>query len=360
MSKGERRRTMVYSNVNKKADKESASRNNEIIDLDEEIIIGIQGLPKPNEGKKNKVLGKKSKDKKQEKKTIKKNEPKVKKDVENEEKPLKKFVNVNKDKQNNFNPIVTKEDRIRMQKRKIIKKLSTILLLIVLLIGGFIYFLLSPAFNVKSIEVLNNNHISTQEIMALSSIKVNENMFKYSKKEVRNKMVSSPYIEDVKIKRNMFTKKVTIEVKERVATLMLEYGNSYVYIDSQGYILEISQAKLNSPIIKGYGTPLEDVKPGKRLNKDDLEKLEVVLNIIKNASDKGIANLITSINIKDNKEYILVLESEDKTVYLGKCTDLSTQMLYVKEMIEREKNIEGEFYVDMDLNNSNPMFKETV
>ncbi|MBR4260926.1 MAG: hypothetical protein IKQ33_03105, partial [Clostridia bacterium] len=102
------------------------------------------------------------------------------------------------------------------------------------------------------------------------------------------------------------------------------------------------------------------IKPGKRLNKDDLERLEVVLNIIKNANDKGIADLITSISIKDKKEFVMFLESEDKTVYLGKCTDLSTQMLYVKEMLEREKNIEGEFYVDMDLNNSNPMFKETV
>ncbi|MBR4260355.1 MAG: FtsQ-type POTRA domain-containing protein [Clostridia bacterium] len=376
MSKGERRRTMVYSNVNKKADSKSASRNDEIIDLDKEIIIGIQGLPNPNESKKNnKVLSKKLKNKKQDNKPVKKKIQKIKNETEseelqnrkatkqnnsNEQKPLKKFINIKKDKQDDFNPIVTKEDRIKMQKRKIIKKLSAILLLIVLLIGGFIYFLLSPAFNVKSIEVLNNNHISAQEITAISSIKVNENMFKYSKKEVKGKMVANPYIEDVKIKRNIFTRKVIIDVKERVASLMLEYGNSYVYIDNQGYILEISQAKLKSPILKGYVTPLEDIKPGKRLNKDDLERLEVVLNIIKNANDKGIADLITNISIKDKKEYVMFLESEDKTVYLGKCTDLSTQMLYVKEMLEREKNIEGEFYVDMDLNTSNPMFKENV
>ena len=56
----------------------------------------------------------------------------------------------------------------------------------------------------------------------------------------------------------------------------------------------------------------------------------------------------------------MILESEDKTVYLGDCSDLSTQMLYIKKMIQREKNIEGEFFVNMDLNNANPVFREKV
>ena len=50
MSKGERRRTLVYSNVNKKADSKSALRNKDLIDLDDEVIIG---LPNNNKSKKN-------------------------------------------------------------------------------------------------------------------------------------------------------------------------------------------------------------------------------------------------------------------------------------------------------------------
>ena len=49
MAKNERKRTMVYSNVNKKADKKSASKNNDIINLDNEIVIGLNPLPKPKE-----------------------------------------------------------------------------------------------------------------------------------------------------------------------------------------------------------------------------------------------------------------------------------------------------------------------
>ena len=54
MSKNERRRTIVYSNVNKKADSKSASRNNDVIDLDNEIVIGLASFPPPQNGNKQK------------------------------------------------------------------------------------------------------------------------------------------------------------------------------------------------------------------------------------------------------------------------------------------------------------------
>lgn len=422
MAKNERKRTMVYSNVNKhgrnRADAKSASNNNEVIDLDEEFVIGLASFPKPegaekrnkNESEeegtksgqpveklsqkiKNRLFKKKKNNndddeffigmednnqsnvkKKSKKKnmikkiiiknnqnkkdnesnTIKSNQPQK---TNNATKKIKK-INVNQNQKKNI-PI-SKEERIKMQKRRAIKRMSACALLLVLLIGGLVYFLLSPVFNVKSIEVVNNNHISSEQIINASEISLNENMFKFSKREVRNKLLANPYIEKVTIKRNIFTDKVKIDVKERVATLMLEYGNSYVYINNQGYILEISSVKIDSPILKGYVTNLDDVQPGHRLNNEDLQRLEDVLSIIEAANSKEIGDLITQIDISDKKDYIMVLESEDKTVHLGDDKNLSTKMLYVKDMLEREKGIEGEFFLNMDLNIKDPMFREKV
>ena len=341
MAKNERRRTMVYSNVHKKADSKSASQYKEKIDLDNEIVIGLEKPPKPNE--KNKKSNQKGKGgQAPENKTSK---PKSKKIVVNGD--------INKQE-------MSYNQKIQLQKRKIIKKLSIALFLIVLLIGGIIYLFLSPIFNIKKITVINNTSITTEQVISISGIVPNKNMFKFSKREAKNKLLSNPYIEDAKITRNIFNDEVKIDIKERTATIMLEYGNSFVYINNQGYILEISAEKINSPIIKGYVTHLEDIKPGNRLCKDDLERLEVVLRILETAESNGIENLITHIDVKDKKNYTLILESEDKTVYLGECSDLSTQMLYIKEMVEREKGFEGEFFVNMDLNTSNPVFREKV
>lgn len=403
MAKGERKRTIVYSNVHKKADSKSASKNNDALDFDNEIFIGVKSFPKPTEVNKKKSNLKKGKSgqpvDKQKKKAQnqennnvrdasdenskktnglisllkrKKNEDDIEeareieviknKIVDSDQEVIKSSKQVKKImvKDNVQKPKLTKEQKIRMQKIRIIKRLSIILLMIILLIGGTIYFVLSPAFNVRTIDVVNNQKLSSEQIISMSEIHLNENTFKFSKREVKEKILANPYIEDVDVNRNIFTGKVKLNITERTATLMLEYGNSYVYINNQGYILEISPVKLDSPIIKGYTTPIEDVKPGNRLSKDDLERLEVVLKIIETAQSAGIENLITQIDIKNKKNYVMVLESEDKTVYLGKCGDISTQMLYIKEMIQREKGIEGEFFIDMDLNTSNPVFREKV
>lgn len=318
MAKNERTRTMVYSNVNKnkKADKKSASKN-DIIDLNDEVVIGLAKFPEPDEVS--------------EKKIKKKQNPKT--------------ANI---KQN-----------LKKQKIKAIKKMVTCLFLTILLFGGLVYFLLSPAFNIKTIEVINNQNISKEQIINSSGILINENMFKISTNEAEKSILTNPYIENVKVKRKFYDK-IEIDVQERTATLMLEYGNSYIYINNQGYILEISANKLDAPILTGYVTSLEQIKPGNRLSKEDLERLKTVLNIIECAKSNNIADLITKIDIHSKKNYKLTIESEDKIVYLGSCSDLSTQMLYVKEMLERETGIEGEFFVDMDLNEANPVFREKV
>lgn len=369
MAKNERRRTMVYSNVrkNKKADSKSASQKKDKIDLDDEIIIGIASFPKLEE--KNKKVSKKEKNKKvTNKKTTKenggqvnqKNSQKAKKEQDDETKSVKpkaKKIIVNNNIEKKQNP---HNQKIQFKKRRIIKRISILSLFIILIIGAVVYLFLSPIFNIKKITVLNNTSIASEQIINISGITTNKNIFKFSKGEVKNKLLANPYIEDVKITRNLFEDEVKIDIKERTATIMLEYGNSYVYINNQGYILEISTEKIDSPIIKGYVTHLEDVKPGNRLCKDDLERLDVVLRILETAESNGIEKLITYIEVKDKKNYVLILESEDKTVYLGNCSDLSTQMLYIKEMVDREKGIEGEFFINMDLNTSNPVFREKV
>ena len=358
MAKNERTRTMVYSNVNKKkkADNKSASKNDDIIDLDNEVVIGLARFPEPEETKDKKKNKKRKKDENL-KVNLKNNnseEQHIKKENQKKEYSKKELNNQDEMKKNG-----KMQAKIKKQRVKLIKKFFTFIFLIFLLMGGLAYFLISPVFNIKNIEVINNQNITKEQIINASGIIMNNNMFKISTKEAENKLLENPYIESADIKRKPFDK-IQINVKERIATLMLEYGNSYVYINNQGYILEISTIKLQAPILRGYVTPLEQITPGNRLNKEDLDRLRVVINIMETANTNGIDNLISKIDIKSKKDYILTIESEDKIVYLGECLDLSTQMLFVREMLEREKGIEGEFFVNMDLNTNNSVFREKV
>ena len=138
---------------------------------------------------------------------------------------------------------------------------------------------------------------------------------------------------------------------------MLQFADSYIYINNQGYMLEISTEKLDLPIITGFKTDLSNVKAGDRLEVDDLKKLEMVIKIVETANSNGIGSLISKVDISDDKEYMVELASENKKAYLGDCSNLNTRMLHLKTIIEQEKGNAGTAYIDMNLNTSRAYFR---
>ena len=102
------------------------------------------------------------------------------------------------------------------------------------------------------------------------------------------------------------------------------------------------------------------MKPGNRLNKEDLTKLEMALKIRDAAQSNELDKILTGIDITDESEYKIIFESEAKTAYLGDCSNLSTRMLYIKTILQQENGHEGEIFVNIDLNNEYPFFREKV
>lgn len=250
------------------------------------------------------------------------------------------------------------EEQIKKNRR--VKIFIKLLLLLAVIIGLIIYLMLSPIFNIKNINVEGNKDISSEQIISLSKVQKEANLFKVSNKDTVSAIKENPYVKTVEIKRTL-PDTITFVITERVATYMLEYGSSYAYIDNQGYILEISaNTKEGLAKIIGYETSHDDIVPGKRLCENDLKKLNTVLKITATSKTNRIDSLITRINIEDGNNFILYLSTEQKTVYLGDCTNLDTRMLYVKAILDKEKGIAGEIYVNMNLNEKDPYFRQDV
>ena len=319
----------MVKKIKKKNNNKKVEKDENKFSFDDEIIIGVTKRPEKNNSKNNKSKIKNKKKKKSVKKKVKNN---------------KKFV-------------VEDEEKIEKRKKKlrIIKYVALALSIVTVIILT----MFSPLFNIKKIKVVGNEKISENEIISLSQIQKDENTFKMNKITVTKNIKQNPYIESVKIKRNL-PSEVEIIVEERKTSFMLEYGGNFVYINNQGYILEISGEKLDVPIIQGQATEDENLIEGNRLINEDLKQLSVVLKIIEQAQINEIENLITKIDISNKANYKILMEEEKKIVYLGDCSNLSTRMLNVKAIIEKEKGIEGEVFVDMDLNNSYPTFRQKV
>lgn len=92
-----------------------------------------------------------------------------------------------------------KNSQKKKKKLKILKWTS----LCVLVLVAITLFLLSDIFNIKEIKVINSRKISSKEIQELSTLQVDENMFKFLKITVEEKIKQNPYIETVAIHRKL-------------------------------------------------------------------------------------------------------------------------------------------------------------
>lgn len=261
----------------------------------------------------------------------------------------------NKTNKKNKSQNVKKNSKVNkkvLHKRKVLK----FFMLIVIIIIALIILLSSSLFDLKNIHVEGNEKISDEAIISLSGLNLYENIFKLNKNSVIDKIKENAYIENAEISRKL-PSTIEITIKERKVNYMLEYANSYAYINNQGYILEITNEKLDFPILIGYDTDLSTTTPGNRMDIDDLKKMDTVIRIYETAKSNEIGNLITKINISDSKDYILILDTEGKTVHLGECADLNTRILYLKSILEKTKGKNGEIFLNMDLNTDDAYFR---
>lgn len=300
-----------------KKTKKNSNLKKETINLDNEIIIGLR--PQKQEPKK--VATKK--------KTSKKSSTNKKK--------------------NTTKKIVSKKKIVNKKKNNILKWTSLFIILLLILV----LFLLSDLFNIKKIEVEKNKIVSKEEIISLSGLQINENMFKFLKSKITANIKTNPYIKEVELKREL-NGTITIQVEERMATFFLKLEDKYAYIDNQGYILEIVDKPKKLTQITGFEE--QNIELGKRLIVADLEKLDTVIKIMEAARNKELDKFITVIDISDKTNYLITMESKKKTIHFGDSTNINDKFLYIEALLKETKDEEGEIF----LNKKKVIFRKKV
>ena len=263
----------------------------------------------------------------------------------------------NKPKQtsNKKNKKSKKNKKVNHKKGKM-RKQAKVVFGIVIFIVIFILVLCSPIFDIKNIETEGNSQISNEKLISISSLQLHTNIFKFNKGIIKEKIKENAYIDTVEVTRKL-PSTVQITVTERVPKYMLQFADSYVYINNQGYMLEISNEKLEIPILIGFTTDLSNIKAGNRINVEDLKKMDMVIKIYEAAKSNGLGELITKIDISNEKNYSIILEKEGKKVYLGECTELNTRILYLKSILETLNGKSGELFLNIDLNSQEAYFR---
>ena len=211
---------------------------------------------------------------------------------------------------------------------------------------------------IQNIELVNAGVVTLEQVKELADFEQYNNLFSLNTIKIEEDIKKNAYVEDVKVSRK-FPNTVKITIKERTHRYMLQVADSYVYINNQGYMLDISVNRIEGiPIILGFKTDLSNAQPGNRLDLEDLKQMDQIIKIVETANINDIGSYITKIDVSDDRNYILVLEGERKTVYLGDCSNLNTRMLYLSGILTQTKNLAGEIFLNMDLNTEDAYFRE--
>ena len=283
--------------------------------------------------------------------------------VQEKEKKSKKKKTKNKkqkkaeERQENQPQAKVAKKRRKSKKKKINKKILGFCSIIILVAIIVVLALTAPIFNITKIEINGNEKVSKDTIIALSGIKMGENIFRFNNDMIQN-VKQNTYIEKVEIQRKM-PGTVVISVKERKIKYQINLINSYVYLDKNGYLLENSAERKNVPVIVGFSIKEDEMLNEKRLKDNDLEKLANAAKIIEAAKAINIDNLITEVNVEDKNNTILYLESKSKKINVGDTTNLTNKMLYVQKILENEEGKSGSVFVNGDISAGfKPYFRE--
>lgn len=243
---------------------------------------------------------------------------------------------------------INKQREFEKRRRKR-RKITLILIMIILMVGGIsAYLLTSPSFQIEEISISGNEQISNQKILGLAEINKGDNIFSKLGIVIKVKLKQERYIEDAQINK-IFPNKVEVVVKERNRQFQIKTeGDGYIYIDEQGYILEYAVDKLELPTIIGMDITQDDVTTKYRLDEEDLNKMENILQIREQCKNIDIADKITQIQVKD--EYIISLENEGITINLGNATNLKNRMYNVNAILKQEAGKRGTIYANGNLN----------
>lgn len=348
----------MAKNSNKKNKKDNK------YDADNEIIIGVTTKPKEKVRVEKKKSTRTNTKPTQKKNTKVSNNAKSKntlneKSIQNKSVKNNKTVKVNvkntKVNKGTKKQEITKEEKIK--KINIKRIIISIGIVLFIALGGTIYYLTTPVFNISSIEVYGNEKNTVDTYISLSKINIgNTNIFAITENSIRKNIKENAYVEDVSLERKL-PNTVQIYITERKVSYQIDYSGTYIFLDKQGHILELNEEKKDVPVVKGLSTIKGNIQVGQRLIEEDLIKLNTIAKFINYCEYNTIENKITSIDVEDSSNYIVKFAKDKKTVYLGDASNLSERLSMLKTILKNEKNKEIEIFMNGNVNEDDVYIK---
>ena len=226
------------------------------------------------------------------------------------------------------------------------------LLVLVIVIAAF-----TPYFRIKNIIVEGNTHIDDEYISRVSGVSRGMNTFSIKLSEVKNNLLSEPYIYDVKIKR-VFPNDIKIVISESNPVAVVPYADGrFVLIDEHGIILEKTTVENGEyPEITGVMIDVTEGMDIKPADEDNEERVGIIPEILKQLLSCGVRDRVVEINIADTDNIRFILNNGKMEARLCGIDqfDYKLKMLTaIIEVLDEEHKTEG----IIDFSGDDPVYR---
>lgn len=197
-------------------------------------------------------------------------------------------------------------------------------------------------FDVKNFSIHNLQRVKKNDIIKIIQQYQNQNILSLNTKEIKQKLLENPEIEDVKIKRKL-PDTLVIYVYEKWTVGLIKYLNSYIEIDKKGYVIRI-EGDLPQDSIVFEGLKVTQAAVGKKIMVTDEVLLQKAIDVA-----QGLLRF-NALKVFKVKELIVLLKNvsdiqlkmDKLTVRLGDGSDIDYKLRLLKSVYDKlPKNVEG-------------------
>lgn len=212
-------------------------------------------------------------------------------------------------------------------------KYGIILLILISCVAIIWYiFLETDLFLVKEIEMKGMDHVNENEVLKISNLDLEMNIFKFNKKELEKEISTHSFIKNAEIIR-LYPDKISISIVEREVACIIPFKDQqFLYIDEEGIVMEKSQS------LKSYENPLltglEEVSfiIGNAIDINPIWLKDSILNIINILKDKELLKEISEIHLQENYN-VQLYTNAGSVIKIGNDTILEKKIQFVETFI---------------------------
>lgn len=161
-----------------------------------------------------------------------------------------------------------------------------------------------PMFNIKTIEVKNNEVAIKNDIITRSGIFVGDNIMSFSKRKASNAIEEIPVVKKASIHRK-YPATVVINITEEESFFILGIEDNYYEVERNGKIIsqDKSLTRFDVPLVDGI--PIENVKVKDNVFKMKEPKMETVRNVLEFLKEEDLLDDLSQYHVsKEGKNYL--------------------------------------------------------